>query len=204
VPQLKVTPGYAPVRGSAGALVRSTIDVASATILIFVGLVVGAVLIGVGIAGLVAAVPDAAWLVVIGTPMAVVAVHRFYLMRRRNGPPGDRKPIGYRATAAQAAAAYVKSARGSDTTKHTGGTIAMPPQTAAHRPARPPSAPAMSARSTEATRRNGTANHKIEVHSAAENQSHEPSAQAVTKQTKRVTGASNRARPVGSVSAAGP
>ena len=61
-----------------------------ATTLIFVGLIVGAVLIGVGIAGLVAAVPGAAWLVVIGTPVAVVAVYRFYLMRRRNGPPGAR------------------------------------------------------------------------------------------------------------------
>ena len=61
-----------------------------ATTLIFVGLVVGAVLIGVGIAGLVAAVLGAAWLVEIGTPVAVVAVHRFYLIRRRNGPPGTR------------------------------------------------------------------------------------------------------------------
>lgn len=61
-----------------------------ATILIFIGLIVGAVLTGVGIAGLVAAVPGAAWLVVIGTPVVVVALHRFYLIRRRNGPPGAR------------------------------------------------------------------------------------------------------------------
>jgi lipopolysaccharide export LptBFGC system permease protein LptF len=61
-----------------------------ATTLIFIGLIVGAAFIGVGTAGLVAAVSGAAWLVVVGTPLAVIALHRFYLMRRRNGPSGAR------------------------------------------------------------------------------------------------------------------
>jgi hypothetical protein len=61
-----------------------------ATILIIIGLNLGTTMIGVGLGGLVWSVPGAVWLVVIGAPLAVMAFHRSYVLRREDGPPSAR------------------------------------------------------------------------------------------------------------------
>jgi len=60
------------------------------TILILVGLILGATMIGVGLAGLVWSVSGAIWLVVIGAPLTLIALYRSYVSRRRDESTGAR------------------------------------------------------------------------------------------------------------------
>jgi hypothetical protein len=54
-------------------------------ILILVGLILGATMVGVGLAGLVWSVSGATWLVVIGAPLTLIALYRSCVSRRRDG-----------------------------------------------------------------------------------------------------------------------